>query len=361
MPETPDGQEKTEEATGKRIEEAREKGNVPKSMEINSLAIFTTGILFVILFQGYLADVIFKLTYKILFHLNEYEIRPDLLKPYTFTAFAIYFKILGPLFILLVIVGLAVNIAQFGFEFRLKPLAPKWTKFNLFSNLKGLLFSSRSIVELIKNILKLAIITVFAVIVIWDYIKNSAELAKLTVMDILRYLTKGLFSLIWKLSLVYAAIAALDFYYQRWKYKRDLMMTKQEVKEEFKQTEGDPEVKAKIRSKQIQMARSRMMQEVPKANVVITNPTHFAVALRYDQTKDDAPVVVAKGVDEVALRIKKIAQENDVYIYEDVELARTLFRLCDIGDAIPENLYKAVAKILAYVFQLKEKKNKTII
>ncbi|HOP50515.1 MAG TPA: flagellar biosynthesis protein FlhB [Ignavibacteriales bacterium] len=356
MLETPDGQEKTEEATGKRIEEAREKGNVPKSMEINSLLIFTSGILFLILFKGFIAENLFTLSYKIFSNLNTLDLRIDLLKPYTFTALLIYFKILSPLFILLIIVALAANIAQFGFEFRLKPLEPKWTKLNIFSNLKGLLFSSRAVVELGKNILKLAIITIFVVIVIWDFIKNSVELAKLTIKDIINYLTAALFSLIWKLSLVYAAIALLDFYYQRWKFKRDLMMTKQEVKEEFKQTEGDPEIKSRIRSKQLQLARSRMMQEVPKANVVITNPTHFAVALRYDQTKDEAPVVVAKGVDEVALRIKKIAQENNVYIYEDVELARTLFRLCDIGDSIPENLYKAVAKILAYVFQLKEKK-----
>ena len=133
MPETPDGQEKTEEATGKRLEEAREKGNVPKSMELNSLAIFTTGILFIILFQKYISEIIFNLAYKTFFYLNELDLRIDLIRTYTFTAFAIYFKILAPLFILLMIVGLAVNIAQFGFEFKLKPLAPKWTKFKIFS------------------------------------------------------------------------------------------------------------------------------------------------------------------------------------------------------------------------------------
>lgn len=361
MAETPDGQEKTEEATGKRISETREKGNVPKSQEINSLAIFASGILILILTQNQIANVISALAKKVFGHMNEFELRPDMLQPYMFSAFVVFIKVLAPFFVILIIVGLTTNIAQFGFQFHLKPLAPKFNKLNFFKNIKGILFSTRSLVELAKNLIKLTAIVSFTYIVIKKFILDSFELAKLSIPLIAKFMIEATFSLVWKLTLAYVAIAAADFLYQKWKYRNDLKMTKQEVKEEFKQTEGDPEIKSRIRSKQMQMARSRMMKEVPKANVVITNPTHYAVALRYEMGKDSAPMVVAKGVDEVAQRIKAIAKENDVPLHEDRELARTLFSLCDIGDAIPERLFKAVAQVLAYVFQLKEKNNKSII
>jgi flagellar biosynthetic protein FlhB len=162
--------------------------------------------------------------------------------------------------------------------------------------------------------------------------------------------------------LIYALIAAVDFIYQRFKHKKDLMMTKQEVKEENKQQEGDPQIKARIRKLQFQSAKNRMMKSVPKADVIITNPTHYAIALRYDVTKDSAPIVLAKGVDELAQRIKALGIENGVPLHEDRELARALYKYCNIGDQIPANLFKAVAQILAYIFKLKNtKKKKSII
>lgn len=183
-----------------------------------------------------------------------------------------------------------------------------------------------------------------------------------SVEELLSFMAGTTFGFIWKISVVFAIIAGADFAYQKYKHKENLKMTKQEVKEEFKQMEGDPQIKGKIRSKQLMMARSRMMREIPKADVVITNPTHFAVALKYEATKKNAPKVIAKGVDAVAQRIKKVAQEHNIPLYEDKALARALFKTCEIGDEIPSNLYRAVAQVLAYIYKLKNKvKKKQII
>jgi flagellar biosynthetic protein FlhB len=170
------------------------------------------------------------------------------------------------------------------------------------------------------------------------------------------------FTLVWKIVLFFAVIALIDFLFQRYKFKKQMRMTKTEVKEEYKQLEGDPQIKARIRKQMFQSARNRMMKDIPTADVVITNPTHVAVALKYDLQKDSAPKVVAKGLDELAQRIKKIAEENNVPLHEDVELARALYKSCEIGDFIPAKLFKAVAQILAYLYQLKKiKKKKSII
>ena len=167
--------------------------------------------------------------------------------------------------------------------------------------------------------------------------------------------------LLWKISLLYIIIAAVDFIFQKKKFKKDMMMSKQEVKEENRQNEGDPQIKARIKKLQYQAARNRMMQSVPKADVVITNPTHYAVALKYDASKNAAPKVLAKGVDDLARKIKEVARENNIPVHEDRELARALYRICDIGDEIPSTLFKAVAQVLAYIYQIKNNKKKSIV
>jgi flagellar biosynthetic protein FlhB len=170
------------------------------------------------------------------------------------------------------------------------------------------------------------------------------------------------FSLIWKITLLFVVIAAVDFIFQKFKFKKEMMMTKQEVKEEYKQQEGDPQIKSRIRKQMMSMARKRMMKDIPKADVVITNPTHFAIALKYEMNKDAAPRVLAKGMDELAQRIKKIATENNVPLYEDRELARALYKSAEVGDLIPAKLFKAVAQILAYIYQMKKlKKRRSIV
>ena len=224
--------------------------------------------------------------------------------------------------------------------------------------LKNKFFSVSSLVELVKSIFKLLIIGGFSYWVLSDAVEQALGLVDYSVGEIVMFMIETSVDFLWKVATVFAVLAAADFAFQKMKHKKDMMMTKYEVKEENKQTDGDPQIKARIKGKQIAMARSRMIKDIPKADVVITNPTHFAVALKYDMGNKSAPVVVAKGMDYLAQKIKEIAREHNVPIHEDVELARTLYRMCDVGDEIPEKLFKAVAKVLAYVFNLKNNKGR---
>jgi flagellar biosynthetic protein FlhB len=193
-------------------------------------------------------------------------------------------------------------------------------------------------------------------------VDKATLLETLSVEDIVIFMLDSSFSLLWKVALVFILLAATDYVFQRFKFRKEMMMTKQEVKEEIKQTEGDPQIKSRIRKVMIMSARNRMMQNLPKADVVITNPTHYAVALKYDMQKDPAPEVIAKGLDELALKIKEIAKQYNIPIQEDKELARALYKMCDIGDKIPAVLFKSVAQILAYVYNLKNiRKKKSIV
>jgi flagellar biosynthetic protein FlhB len=272
-----------------------------------------------------------------------------------------FFLTLSPFLLGLMLVGLAANVGQVGLKISGKALKPKFEKFNVISGIKRTFFSSRSYVELLKTLVKLLLVGGFTYIIMEDLVEQSILLVNLTIPEILSNMLDGAFTLIWKVALLYAIMAASDFIFQRYKFNKDMMMTKQEVKEENKQTDGDPLIKGKIKSLQFEAARKRMMKDIPEADVVITNPTHFAIAVKYDPSKNSAPIVVAKGVDSLAQKIKKIAVEHNVPLHEDRELARALFKLCDIGDAIPEKLFKAVAKILAYIFNLKKSKKKTIV
>jgi len=194
-----------------------------------------------------------------------------------------------------------------------------------------------------------------------DLILNSVNLVRLSIPEIVNYMSENISSFLWEISAVYLVLAAADFVYQKHKFKEDMKMTKQEVKEENKNTEGDPHTKGRIKSKQAEMAQRRMMADVPTADVVITNPTHFAVALKYEMGSQGAPKVVAKGADRVAQKIKEIAKENGVPLHENVMLARALYKSCEVGEEIPATLFKAVAEVLAYVYKLKNKKKKTIV
>ena len=255
-----------------------------------------------------------------------------------------------------------LGYGQVGFKFTPKALSPKFDKLDPMKGLKNTFFSSRPFFESSKSIIKLAAIGGFTYIVLVDDIKRSIGLVQLTIPEITDFMLITSFSLLWKISIIFAVIASIDFAYQRYKHKDQLMMSHQEIKEEFKQTEGDPMIKSRIKGQQFAMARKRMMKDVPKADVVITNPTHYAVAIKYEMGAGKAPKVIAKGVDLIAQKIKLIAAENNIPIHEDIQLARALYKTCDIGDEIPENLYKAVAQILAYIFQMKRtKKKKSIV
>lgn len=355
------GQEKTEQPTGKRIEDAREKGQVARSQEINSLAIFGTGLILIFMFQGYIGDKLSDLAVYIFNSLDTLELSQNILHLYVFKGFQYILVILAPILIGLVIISLAAGFGQTGIKLSPKALKFDAKKFDPIKGFKNKFLSAQPFVELTKSVFKVSLIGTFAYHELSDSILFSSKLLHFSIAEIVYYMTDTAFGFLWKFALIYIVLAAADFAWQKHKHKKDLMMTKQEVKEENKNTEGDPEVKGRIKGKQFEMSQKRMMQEVPKADVVITNPTHVAVALKYEMGGSGAPKVVAKGLDAVAQKIKEIAKENEIAMHEDVQLARALYKSCEIGDEIPEDLFKAVAQILAYVYNLKNSKKKTIV
>jgi len=263
--------------------------------------------------------------------------------------------IIGPILIIIMVAGVLANVAQTGgLQFSLHPLSPKWSKLN---PLKGFsrIFSKTSLVELFKSVFKITVVSIIAYQTVNGHWDEVPTLMGYGVGQTLFFMGEVMIEIMAKVLLVMIFLAALDYAFQKYTYLENLRMTKQEVKDERKDLEGNPQIKQRIRSVQMEMMRRRMMTAVPEADVVVTNPTHFSVAIKYDMENDAAPVVVAKGQNEIALRIREIAKENNVPLVEDKPLARTLYKTVDVGQLIPASLYKAVAEILAYVFKLKGK------
>lgn len=356
-----DGQEKTEDPTSKKLTDARNKGQVAKSVEINSLAVFGFGLLLIFLTKNYTGKLLGQFTKEIFSSLNTLEMSKAVIQTYAIKWALFFFSFMIPIIGGIVVIALVSNIAQIGFKFAPKAFKLDLSRFNPFSVIKRLFFSSRPYVELLKSVLKLVVISLFTYFIIKKLIDDTTYLIDLSIEDTVQFMFDSAFTLVWKIVLFFAVIASIDFLFQKYKFKKQMMMTKTEVKEEYKQLEGDPQIKSRIRKQMLLSARSRMMKDIPTADVVITNPTHVAVALKYDMQKDAAPKVVAKGLDDLAQRIKKIAAENNVPLHEDVELARALYKACDVGDFIPAKMFKAVAQILAYLFQLKKIKKKSIV
>jgi flagellar biosynthetic protein FlhB len=347
------GQEKTEQATGKRREEAREKGQVAKSREIPSVAVlFACLIYFHFNAAGLLQKIMaimsssFRTAGQVVISMDNAH---SLLIGYIFKVFFMLLPLLG----LICLVAVAANVLQIGMLFSASAIQPELSKLNPLNGLKNLL-SLKSGVELIKNIIKLGIVGFVAYSVIGDEFKNCLTLAEQSIWGILIYIGKVCFKILVTTCWVLVLLAILDYLYQRWEYEKGLKMSRQEVKDEFKNTEGNPAIKARIKRLQREMFRKRMMAAVPTADVVITNPTHLAVALKYEQEKG-APCVVAKGAGLIAEKIREIARENNVPIVEDKPLAQVLYKLVQIEDLIPENLYRSVAEVLAYVYSLRHK------
>jgi flagellar biosynthetic protein FlhB len=241
-----------------------------------------------------------------------------------------------------------------GFLYAPTGLQPDLSKIDPIKGFKRL-FSVNSLFELIKSILKMVIIGFVPYVIIKNEMQNFFMLSQYTVFQTMIYMGKIVFRILFSTGLVLLVLAVFDYAYQRWEYEKGLRMTKQEIKDEFKNTEGDPAIKGRIKRLQREMARKRMMAAVPKADVVVTNPTHLAVALKYDQNIDFAPRVVAKGAGYLAEKIKKIATENDLPLVENKSLAQVLYKMVNVGDLIPENLYRSVAEVLAYVYNLKNR------
>jgi flagellar biosynthetic protein FlhB len=347
------GAEKTEKASGKRREEARKKGQVAKSQEVSGALLLLAGMTLLVGSSGHFAKVLGRNTSYLLSQAhvlraeNQFGVR-ELLN----NNLEVLVMSLGPLFLGVLIAGVGANVLQFGF--RITPEAMNFNagKLNPITGMKKF-FQKQAFFELGKNLVKIAIITLLATAVIRSMSEQMYSLPLLSLPGIVAIGKMSFMKLMAVLLFFTALLAVIDWFWQKHSYEESLKMSKQEVKEEHKDIEGDPQIKARIKGMQYEMARKRMLADVPTADVVITNPTHFAVAIRY-QPGSAAPIVVAKGQDHIAQTIKKIARKARVPIIENKPLARSLYRQVEIGKAIPESLFQAVAEVLAYVYRLKK-------
>ena len=352
MAENEDGSEKTESASSKKLEDARKKGNIARSKELSSdlllivaaVAIYSTGVLM----AKDLGDV-FRFNFKIdrsdlfdisrmIFHL--YGSTVEMMKSLIVTL------------LVLAIAGIIGSIMLGGLNFSWEPLMPKFSKINPITGLKRM-FSVQSLVELLKSIAKVVLVAFVSTLVIYHYLPEALEL---TFQSIRPAISHGIDMVMWAfifISLSLALIAAIDVPFQIWSHKEKLKMTKQEVKDEYKQQEGDPQVRGRIRQLQRQAAMNRMMSDVPEADVIITNPTHFSVALKYDQSGGQAPIMIAKGSDFMALKIREVGNHYDIPVVQSPALTRAIYHHTKIGEEIPHGLFKVVAQLLAYVYQLR--------
>jgi len=349
-------EEKTEPATAKRRREAREKGQVAKSREIITAVLLLVTFLSIRIFAHSIYKNLTELIQLFFTFPTDVESAVqvgDLINVYA-RCLWIFAKVMAPLLLISAITAIAFNYLQVGFLFTLKPLIPKFNKLNPLEGFKNL-FSKNALVELVKSILKIGIIGY----VIYSYLQDNyvviPELLAMEMEATAIFIGNTIVNTGIRVAAVLIVISAFDYGYQFWQFEKNLRMSKQEIKEEYKMTEGNPQIKSKIKEKQRQMSLRRMMTEVPKADVVITNPTHFAIAVKYDTSKAEAPIILAKGKDLIAQKIKEIAKENKVPTVENKPLAQALYKSVEVGDMVPAELYKAVAEVLAFVYSLKNK------
>jgi len=354
MAEQDKDQERTEEATPKRREEAREQGQVAKSRDLASVAILSACLLYFYFGAGSFIHQLMDMMKSSFMQMNSSAVTTENIQSLLFSAFYKTISLMAPFMLTVCIAALSANVMQVGFKISAKAIQPKWSKID---PVKGFirLFSLQSLVEFIKSILKMSIVGFVAYLTVKNELPDILPLVNSSVWEILIYIAGTSFRIFMTTCWVLILLALMDYLYQRWEYERSLKMSRQEIKDENKQTEGDPIIKARIRRLQREMAKKRMMANVPKADVIITNPTHLAVALQYEQEHMIAPTVVAKGSGFVAEKIKEIAKESSVPIVENKPLAQVLYKMVDVAGTIPDSVYKAVAEILAYVYSLKQK------
>jgi len=343
--------EKTEQPSPRRLEQAREEGQVPQSRELSTFLVLIAGVATLWVMGGWISERILGLVRRGFTFDRAVAFDPQLMLKDFGDLFTEALLTMLPLFAVLIVAAVAAPVLLGGFVFSPKVLGMKLDRMD---PLKGLarMFSLHGLVELVKSLLKAAVVGGVGVFAVWREREHIFTLMSQAVESAVPdFLQTVLFSAL-LIVLGLAILAAIDVPFQLWQYYRRLRMTKEEVKREAKEQEGDPHVKARIRAMQREMARRRMMAEVPKADVVVTNPTHFSVALRYDAKKMGAPVVVAKGRGEVALKIRELAKEHKVPLLEAPPLARALYKHCELEQAVPGALYTAVAEVMAYVYQL---------
>ncbi|MDK1285654.1 flagellar biosynthesis protein FlhB [Pseudoalteromonas umbrosa] len=347
------GQERTEEPTAKKISDARKKGQVARSKELGTTFVLIFSAVALILYGADIAKGLYNIMGRML-TLNRNETY-DTTKMFSVwgDAFSELFFPMSMFVLIITVAGIIGNTLLGGFNFSWQAAAPKASKMSPFKGIKRM-FGPQAAIELLKSVLKFVLVAGFAILFIkwlfYDILHLSIESVPGSVIHSLEILAW----LFLALSCTMIIISAIDAPYQSHTHHKQLKMTLQEVKDEYKNSEGDPQIKARIRRTQREMSQRRMMQDVPDADVVVTNPTHYSVALKYDTEKAGAPIVIAKGVDELAMQIRKVAIGNEVPIVESPVLTRSLYHTTEVGDQIPDQLFTAVAQVLAYVFQLKK-------
>lgn len=352
MAENKDGMEKSEEATSKKQEDSRKEGNVARSVDLSSGVLILASVAILYIYVPYVM-VNFEGFMRELLTFSRININMDSALYIFFYTLKFTAKVSVPFFAAIFIVAAAISVFQVGFHITGKAIEPKFDKLNFFANFFKTFFNKRKVVDLIKSLFKIFVLSAYAWYLVADEVDTIVRMSDADYRDQMAYLGNLIFQILFKLGIVIFLLGVADYIYQKWQHNQDIKMTKQEIKEEYKQMEGDPIVKNRIRQAQREAARQRMMEEVPKADVVITNPTHYAIAIRYDLNLDKAPKVVAKGQRLMALRIRELAIKSGVKIHEDPPLARTLYNSVDIDEEIPENLYKALAQILMTIDKFK--------
>lgn len=348
--------EKTEKATPKRRRDERKKGNIFQSKEVVTVAGLVVTFYGLKFLMPTILSALEKSMTEFIALLETPELTPAVVSRLFISGITTFAVATAPLMLLAAITAIIFTIAQTRGLISFKSIAPKFSRMNPLSGIKRL-FSINGIVELLKSIVKIVVV----LYIIYSQLKKSVgALPRLMDMSLISAMTSTadiIMGIVQSCIIIFAFLAAADYAWQWWDYEKKLRMSKQEIKEEFKETEGDPQIKGKIRERQQAASRRRMMQAVPTADVVIRNPTHYAVAIRYNPDKDRAPVVVAKGVDDLALRIVKIAEENKVYTTENIPLAHALYDSVDVDAEIPTDFYQAIAELLAFVYNLRKKAN----
>jgi len=345
--------QKTEEPSSKRITDAEEKGNFAHSREINSSFVLLAALLGFMITGEQSTRYLMSSWITMISEAGTLQLDFEELHKVIANSMKGFVMVIGSFLLLIMLGGVTSNLMQIGgLRFSTHPLIPKFSKLN---PLKGFarIFSKNTVMELFKSLFKVGIISILSYFTIMSHWKEIPPLMGLGVGQILSFMGFVALEIIFQVLLMMIFLSLIDFAFQRFTYRENLRMTKQEVKEERKETDGNPQIKQRIRTVQMEMVRKRMMAAVPDADVVVTNPTHISIAIKYDSEKNSAPAVVAKGVGPIAMRIREIAKENGVPLVEDKPLARTLNKTVEVGQLIPASLYKAVAEILAYVYKLK--------
>ncbi len=349
---------KTEKATPKKIQDERKKGNAYQSKDVVSVVIIILGFVLITKLGGFIVS------HVEFFYLGQmdkmgfiYELTIPVCLQIMREAMFVFFLCAMPITMMLSFIAVIMSGVQTRFLVSTDLLKFKYSRISMFQGFKRM-FSLRSLVELTKSLIKVSVIIWIIYTSIKEFMVITPDMLNTSIDNNLSFMLERLMAIVYKICIIFVGIAVLDFAYQKYDYEKKLMMTKQQIKDEYKQTEGDPFIKGKIKEKQRKMSMNRMIQQVPFADVVVRNPTHFAVALKYDMDKDAAPIVLAKGQDEVAKRIIEVAMKNNILITENRPLARSLYEMTTLNDYIPAEMYQTVAELMAWVYSNKDKVEK---